>query len=113
MKLIASIMAFVVLLLMVQPAMAIFHTPEEAECGGGCCKSETQAPATENEDHEEDDCGANCNPFVSCSACGAYTADFVTLTIFNPSITIAKAFPFSQHVYSQFSPDFWQPPKLS
>lgn len=65
-KLLSFFLAFVVLLLSVQPVCA------ESPASGTCCSVENcdknETPQTHNEHHDKE-CNAVCNPFQSCGCC--------------------------------------------
>jgi len=110
MKIFAFIMAFVVLFLSVQPALALFEKKQKTECCSGCCQKDENTP--KKEQPTKSPCNDNCNPFQSCGACVGYTIDFPTLNLYEPFSKGAKLAIVTQQVFSQFSPDFWQPPKI-
>jgi hypothetical protein len=109
-KFTAFILAFVVLFLSVQPALAVLKEEQTAECAGGCCQHEEEIPAESGPN--DDDCGNQCNPLLACSTCGGFLTNFLSFEITTIIEQSAKCASGSQRIYSQFSPDFWQPPKL-
>lgn len=110
MKIFASIMAFVVLSLSVEPALALLKQKQSTECcGGGCNKTtDEQKPSGDNNSPTD-----NCNPFQSCAS---NICNFtVTSSFFNikaPHFYSNYFTLFSENFRSQFAPDFWQPPKV-
>lgn len=110
MKLVAFLLAFIVLFLSVQPALATLQQTEVAQCAGGCCKEEAMpdagAPVTDN-------CSDRCNPFLSCSSNGIYLHDNPTVSTAAVFININKHAACSQDTYAQFWADVWQPPRLA
>lgn len=110
MKCMGFILALVVLFLSVQPAFALLKEKQETECAGGCCQQEEEVPAEDGP--VDDNCGNQCNPLLACSTCGGFLPNFISLDIATIVNQVAKHAPGTQGVYSQFSPDFWQPPKL-
>ena len=111
MKVFASIMAFIVLFLSVQPAFALFDKMQKTECCSGCSQEDNDTP--KQEQPAKNNPSNNCNPFQSCGACIGYTVGFPALNVFVPVFKEAKLATVTQQVYSQFSPDFWQPPKIA
>lgn len=112
MKVLASIVAFVVLFLSVEPAFALLQNKESTECCGGSCHEDTdsQKQGPSSTDNSQDN---NCNPFQSCgnSICN-FTVPFSFFSI-NKHLFYSNNFTlFSENFLSQFAPDFWQPPKI-
>jgi hypothetical protein len=109
MKVFASIMAFVVLFLSVQPALALFEKKQKAECCSGCYHKDSGTP--KKEQPTKNTSNNFCNPFQSCGSCVGYTPDFSIISVFEP-FEGAKSAIVTQQAFSQFSSDFWQPPKI-
>ncbi len=109
MKLVAFLLAVMVLFLSVQPAIASLQENSATQCGGGCCKEEaaplTGAPAT-------DDCGSGCNPLLGCSTCGGYLFANEQVAVAARMIMKPELPAHSPGTYSQFCVDVWQPPRL-
>lgn len=99
------------LFLSVQPALALIEKKQKTECCGSCSQEDNDTP--NKEQPAKNPCSDNCNPFQSCGACVGYTVNFPTLISFEPFVNGVKLPLFTQQVYSQFSPDFWQPPKIA
>jgi hypothetical protein len=104
-------MAFVVLFLSVQPAFALLQKKETAECCNSCTSdTDTQKkdqPAKENSENSD------CNPLQSCgkSICG-FTTSFSSFNIKEPVVYTNHFISFSDIFRSEFSSDFWHPPKF-
>jgi len=113
MKIIASIMAFVVLFLSVEPALALLKKKQSNECcGEGCHKTgneQKQEPSGDNSSQND-----NCNPFQSCASniC-SFTVTSSFFSIKEPQFYSNNFTLFSENFLSQFAPDFWQPPKIA
>lgn len=114
MKLIAGILALIVLVLTIQPVLANFKKAEKAQkstCSSHCCSDDAELPA--DEEDSDDPCSDFCNPFLKCGGCAASTMEFLNFSLQKPDETCAGYIISTQRVYSQFAPDFWQPPKLA
>ena len=107
MKIIAGILAFVILFLAVQPAFASFMKVEEVECSSDCCKHDTT-----NQQSDDQACSDFCNPLLKCGTCAIGNMEFINFVIDAPVFLLDKPLPLPQSLFSQFAPDFWQPPKL-
>ena len=110
-KIVAGILAFIVLLLTVQPAFSFFETEELTQCSTDCCADENEPPA--DGEGPGDPCSDFCNPFLKCGGCAASTIEFLAFSIQNPDLPHTRYISSTQRVNSEFAPDFWQPPKLS
>jgi hypothetical protein len=112
MKLFASIMAFIVLFLSVEPALALLKQKQSTECCGGSCHKNTD---TQNQEQPANDNSQNnnCNPFQSCAntVCN-FTVASSFFKIKGPLFYSNIFISFSENFRSQFAPDFWQPPKV-
>lgn len=112
MKIFASIMAFVVLFLSVEPALVLLQKKQTTECCGGSCHKDTD---TQNQEQPANDNSQNnnCNPFQSCAntVCN-FTVASSFFNIKGPLFYSNIFIPFSENFLSQFAPDFWQPPKI-
>ncbi len=113
MKIVASIMAFVVLFLSVEPAFDLLKKKQSTECCGGSCHKTTdeknQKPSGDSNSKND-----NCNPFQSCASniC-TFTVTFSFFNIEELHFYSNNFTPFSENFHSQFAPDFWQPPKIA
>ncbi|BDC99581.1 hypothetical protein [Persicobacter psychrovividus] len=84
----------------------------QVECCGGVSECQTGSDNDSADHHQEESPGV-CNPFhVCCSCCPFF---FSELSIFRfeellmPTDELKGLVPT---LFSQFFPDFWQPPKL-
>ena|SRR5687767_899325 len=111
MKIMAGIMAFIVLFLTVQPAFAEAFKTEETACSSHCCGDEAETPA--EEEQSEDPCSDFCNPLLKCGSCAATTMEFFSFSLTEPEIGSSLKTIFSNKIHSHFSADFWQPPRLA
>lgn len=107
----AGILAFIVLVLTVQPAFSFFETKELAECSTDCCTKEDKAPIDDKQ--SGDPCSDFCNPFLKCGGCAASTIEFLAFSIQQEDPSQTNHILLAQRINSQFAPDFWQPPKLA
>ena len=54
-----------------------------------------------------------CNPFMACGGCAGYTlASAPTFTTVEFAFATLEKNIHQENLHSQFSPDFWQPPKI-
>ncbi|MBX2905840.1 MAG: hypothetical protein KF744_07375 [Taibaiella sp.] len=109
MRLLCTLLAFLVLTLSVQPVCA-------AEAGRSCCTEESCCVDEEaGSDHQQHSCSSGCNPFQVCACCPA--------GVVLPGIIYVVAAPLLQPVavaWGIFSPQspvwpayaIWQPPKI-
>lgn len=110
MKIGALLLGLFVLFLSVKSVVAPIALLTEVDA---CCKKEKAHDQEAAENHGTD-CDDLCSPFQPCCA---YVAFSVTM----PAITVPKAFPtietklplYQVSSYSNYSADFWQPPKLA
>src|SRR5690348_8889493 len=104
MKIIAGILALIVLVLSVQPALADFKKDEKTEsssCSSHCCGDESEVPA--EKEQPGDPCSDFCNPFLKCGGCAASTIEFLTFSLQNPEEACTRYIISTQRVYSQFA----------
>ena len=110
MKIFASIMAFVVLFLSMEPVLALMKSKQATECCGEACQKTTGEQKSSGDNNSKNN---HCNPFQSCANIVCYftvvTSQFnIKAPLFYSNVFII----FSEDFRSQFAPDFWQPPKV-
>lgn len=103
------LLAFMVLFLSVQPVMAMMQQTEEASCAGGCC----QQDGHDEDEPAGDPCGSTCNPFLACSSYASFPSNPLLLTVYSIDMPPSPAASLTQDIYSRFSVDFWQPPRIA
>ena len=115
MKIFASIMAFVVLFLSVEPGLQALSTKAETQCccGGQCIPFSDKQTTPKQENKDESNTNDICNPFLSCSNCIGYTVKFPNIVTQIEGFTGTKVSQLTLQIKPQFYPDFWQPPKIS
>lgn len=113
MKWLSCILTFVVVLLTVQPMLVLASEKPVSECcGSSCCDEEEDAP--KDTQKKGGDCkDQNCNPFQSCGCCLGFTVKSSFFGIEPPVIQKATLISRIENSISQYTPDFWQPPKLA
>lgn len=80
-------------------------------CQDKYCGDETEIPEQHAEEHEEDS-SDNCSPFLSCGGSSGFVAE--DMNIYATYWTIEPASILSNILFTRdFTPNIWQPPKLS
>lgn len=112
MKWLSYILTFVVVVLAIQPTLALVsEKPVSEYCGSSCCYDVQDAPKdTENKSGDFKD--QNCNPFQSCGCCLGFTVKSGFFGMQPPMINKSTLVSCIENSSSQFTPDFWQPPKI-
>lgn len=111
MRVLATIMSFIVLFLSVQPAFSSMEEKQMDQCCAGSCHTDS---SKSKETPAKNSCGDNCNPFQSCSSCVGFTLVSYQIEIAECAFT-ENQINYTNQVHPQFSqfiPDFWQPPKI-
>lgn len=112
MRVFAHILMLCILLLSAKQSLDVMFTrlETECECGSSCTpispeKKSTNTPAPKQ--------GAQaCNPFQSCGTCVGYTIPENAVFIALLTDTYTERTGYDVQMHPQFSPDFWQPPKI-
>lgn len=110
MKSISYILTIVVLLLTVQPTLVLASEKPVSECCGSSCDENDAPKDTQKKDGDCKD--QNCNPFQSCSACLGFTVKSGFYGVQPPVNQKATLVSSIENSISQYSRDFWQPPKI-
>lgn len=106
------ILAFWVVFLTVQPTIAFANSQQESECCGSCCENESSNQ--KKDQPTKNDCkDQNCNPFQSCGCCLGFTVRTSLLKIEAPELQKSILTITKENSISHYSPDVWQPPKIS
>lgn len=107
MKIMVSILSFIVLVLSIVPCYA-YH-------GDTRCQIETQ-----HEEHSgkcDDNCDGNCSPFYSCGTCTGFISEVIVTfrihKIFLNDDTSMQPYTYENPFYSTFFCKIWQPPKIA
>jgi len=87
-----------------QPVIALASDSDGAVCCDSGCG--------EGDEQTQDDC-ESCNPFQACGCCLGFTVKTIVYKIEQPSVNTFVTVLFKENITSQFSPDVWQPPKIS
>ena len=111
MKMVAFILSFVILSLAVKPGMETLFLQADMEqsCCGGVIAVEDECQDTE----EDADCTqGSCNPFSICNSCTIVFMKVSFQYTLSPQSHILHSYSYKPSFVSQFSVDFWQPPKI-
>lgn len=80
-------------------------------CGSSCCNDDE---TSKKDQPTNDNCkDQNCNPFQSCGCCLGFTVKSGFFGVQPPIIQKATLISRIENSISQYTPDFWQPPKIS
>ncbi len=106
-KFICSILAFVILMLSVQPVLMPVSVNDPCCITDDCCSDG-------NEEHNpEKDCKSGCNPFQVCG-CSAFCAIIPKPIVIMPSTPAATVVQWGVSSFSiadEPASGFWQPPR--
>ncbi|SHI73849.1 hypothetical protein [Flavobacterium terrae] len=106
MKIMVSILSFIVVVLSVVPCYA-YH---------GDSKHQIETQHEENSGKCDDDCDGNCSPFYSCGTCTGFisevTVSFKIDRILIHEDTSMQPYSYKNPIYSAFFCSIWQPPKI-
>ena len=112
MKWLSYILAFWVVFLTVHPAIALASSSADSECCGSCCGNENDSQKKDTPINK--DCSnQSCNPFQACGCCMGFVLKTAFLKMEQPIVQRSMLIIFKENSISQFSPDVWQPPKIS
>lgn len=107
------LLTLVVVLLTVQPTLVLASENHVSDCCGSACSDEEEG-ATKNTTEKGTNCkGQNCNPFQSCGCCLGFTVKSGFFGVEPPVIQKTTLISKIENSISQYTPDFWQPPKIS
>ena len=83
-------------------------------CCGGSCSANNEADQPSDTNKENNDCdGKLCNPFQTCGCCLLIlNAQEIQEVNVKESNFKKQFFSHYSGFNSQFTPDFWQPPKI-
>lgn len=114
MRFVAHILAALILFLSVEPGIAAILSTQQAECHcGDHCIPISEYPEKKDNPKKSPDQGQNnCNPFQVCSSCISYALPTPFVYTIAITYTLKKQYPSDVRMHSQFTPDFWQPPKI-
>ena len=114
MKFLIIILSFLILYLTINPGleMILSKTPTEQSCCGDYCELIVDLKKSSEQKNQKDDCsGKSCNPFQVCSVCVFHFPSEFNLSVSIPVYNNLK-FTYKSLFLSQFTSDFWHPPKL-
>lgn len=111
MKLFSLIICTIVLILVAMPSLKLL-TSKNAVAESCCNENCDDAEKGQHSDEEENCTGNTCNPFATCCSCVLYVFSSLHYQIEKPAISLFHQFIYSSNFKSQYSFDFWQPPKL-
>lgn len=111
MKIFSLIICTLVLSLVAMPTLKLL-TFEKATAESCCNDSCNNSTENEHSQQEKNCNGSSCNPFATCCSCVLYVVSSIQYKIQKPEINIFHQFNYASNFKSQFSIDFWQPPKL-
>jgi hypothetical protein len=114
MKFLIFILATFILFLAVKPGMDFLslQTDTEQTCCDGQCSPTSDNDNSKKQNQDNDCDGKACNPFQVCSSCILVCLNIPLDCIPKPITFSDKGFTYQSVFTSQFSPDFWQPPKI-
>lgn len=120
MKFIAYILSFYILFLAMAPGVnamyaGISKQEQKMDCCGKCnSNKEDGSSQKEKSSSNKNTSTDNCNPLEACSACSGYTVNISPIISILPVFYADKPSAAVQDkLLSNFSFDFWQPPRLS
>lgn len=106
MKIMVSILSFIVVVLSVVPCYA-YH---------GDSKHQIEVPQEDQSGKCDDNCDGNCSPFYSCGTCAGFISEvIVSFKIHKVLVhedTSMQPYSYKNPIYSAFFCSIWQPPKI-
>ena len=112
MRFLSLIFVTLIVFLAVKPGIDLLSkkvVSEQTCCGEQC------APTSNNDNaqNQNNDCSGNtCNPFQVCCSCVLICLTTPFDYLIKPAVLTEKDFFYLSVFRSQFTPDFWQPPKI-
>lgn len=111
MKFLAYILATYILFLAIKPGIEAISLQTGTE--QGCCGGECSPVKSSDHNQKKENSEKSCNPFQVCSSCLLQVASVPFFKILpKPEISTKQYFSYKSVFSSQFSSDFWQPPKF-
>lgn len=115
MKFLTLILATLILLLAVKPGVdtLLLQAGAEQTCCGGQCTPTSDNDNSKDQSKNKDCGGKSCNPIQACSICVLICSNLPSFDfkIKYPVLT-EKLSTYKSAIPSQFTSDFWQPPKI-
>lgn len=108
------ILAFFILFLAMKPGMDALCVQENSErfsCSKPC-KALSDKDKTDDQNQDNSCDGKACNPFQVCGSCVLICLQISAVCITEPTAYHDKGFTYRNVFTPQFTPDFWQPPKI-
>jgi hypothetical protein len=117
MRFLTLILTTTILFLAVKPGIDLIsvNNVSEVMCCEGSCSSNTESDKSSDTKKENNDCsGKLCNPFQTCGCCLLFlnAQEIQEINIQDPNFK-KQFFSHYSGFNSQFTPDFWQPPKIA
>lgn len=120
MKSIAYILFLYILFLAMAPGVKAMYAglskqEQKVECCNKCSLHEEDGPSPkENRSSEKNTPPDNCNPLEACNGCIGYTVNVspVSISILPMFYADKPLASVQDKLSSDFSSDFWQPPRL-
>ncbi|MFN5629086.1 MAG: hypothetical protein ACK48W_07350 [Bacteroidota bacterium] len=114
MKFLVFILATFILFLAIKPGVDLLSFQEDAQqtCCDEQCSSTSQNEKSQNQTQDNDCGGKSCNPFQVCGSCVLVCVNFAFYFISKASMFSKKGFTYQSIFSTQYTSDFWQPPKI-
>ena len=114
MKFLVFILATFILFLAVKPGVDLlsFQKDTEQPCCDGQCSPTSNNEKSQKQKQNNDCGGKSCNPFQVCGSCVLVCVNFAFYFISKTSIFSKKGFTYQSIFSTQYTSDFWQPPKI-
>jgi hypothetical protein len=114
MKTLTFILATFILYLCLKPGIDFLSLQSVTEqgCCGGQCTSILDSDHSQDLNKENNCDGKPCNPFQACSSCILVCFNTQLISIPKHTVFSDVKFTYQSTFKSQFTADFWQPPKI-
>ena len=111
MKQCCILLCSIILFLVAIPTIKLLHLCNKVEIT--CCSQKCNSSTENNESDSTENCDGNfCNPFSICCCCVLHVFSINNYTLLKPIVSLTYQNTYNSEFTSQFSVDFWQPPKL-
>jgi hypothetical protein len=114
MKILIFILTTFILFLAVKPGIDLLSLQADTEqtCCSGLCSPTSENDTSEDQNQNNDCDGKACNPFQVCGSCVLVCLSLPLYYIPKSRVNSEVNFLYQSTFTSQFTPDFWQPPKI-
>ena len=116
MKFLTLILATIILLLTVKPAMDILSLKSSINnncCIDNCSSLNIIKKSHDKQKRSKEQKGKSCNPFQNCNTCViCILPGLIIIRATKNKILTLQNFNYQSAFNFQFKPDFWQPPKI-